>query len=117
MHKRTLRTCSAAGCPTLTNAGRCAKHELHRGRADAGTRGTASARGYDRAHRKWRAAVLRRNPLCVECLKVGRTTRATVADHIVPIRDGGSKRDLENGQGLCHPCHNRKTVSERCAAR
>jgi len=31
------------------------------------------------------------------------------ADHIVPIRQGGERYDLANGQTLCIACHGRKT--------
>ena len=55
---------------------------------------------------------LRRNPLCVECLKRGRIAPATVVDHIVPHR-GDEKLfwDERNWQALCKACHDRKTGS------
>jgi hypothetical protein len=52
--------CLEAGCPTLidagTRGGRCLEHTRQRERQ----RGTASARGYDHAHRKLRARYQRR---------------------------------------------------------
>ena len=36
-----------------------------------------------------------------------------IADHIVELRDGGAPFDLSNGQALCLPCHNVKTLAER----
>lgn len=39
------------------------------------------------------------------CLEEGRTTPATVADHIVPIEAGGPQYDEDNGQGLCASHH------------
>ncbi|MEM8783082.1 MAG: HNH endonuclease signature motif containing protein [Planctomycetota bacterium] len=69
-------------------------------------RGSAASRGYDADHRRWRLAVLRRDPLCVLCKREGRITPATVADHIVPIAVDPSRRlDLDNGRGLCVTCH------------
>jgi len=52
------------------------------------------------------------NPLCVECESEGRTVVVDVVDHIVPIKQGGSKFGLDNLQSLCHSCHNRKTYEE-----
>lgn len=57
--------------------------------------------------RKRRDRQLSLDPLCAICLKVGRTTAATVADHIVP-----HKGDLDlfwNGelQSLCASCHSK----------
>jgi len=46
------------------------------------------------------------------CEAEGRTTPATVADHIVPINAGGSRFEAENGQGLCASCHGKKTLAE-----
>ena len=69
-------------------------------------RATAAQRGYDAHHRRWRRAILRRDPLCVLCLLQGRTTPAMVADHIIPIAVDPSRRlDLANGRGLCVTCH------------
>jgi 5-methylcytosine-specific restriction endonuclease McrA len=58
--------------------------------------------------------VLARHPLCQMC----GDTVATVADHIEPLdpRDPRAGNwSLDNGQGLCHGCHARKTFSERRA--
>jgi len=72
-------------------------------------RGSSAARGYGARHRRWRAMILARDPLCVHCRERGRTTPATEADHIVPLRRGGGW-SLENGQGLCKSCHSRRTA-------
>jgi 5-methylcytosine-specific restriction protein A len=53
------------------------------------------------------------NPLCVECKKAGRITEATVLDHILRVNAGGEFWDSNNWQGLCSPCHNRKSAKER----
>jgi len=61
----------------------------------------------------WRrisARQLRRQPLCEACVDV---EPATQVDHIVPISQGGAKRDPANLQSLCHACHSAKTVAER----
>ena len=75
-------------------------------------RGGAAERGYDGRWRKARIAFLQRNPLCVECMRKGVLTPATVVDHIIPHR---GDKDLfwneENWQALCTSCHDRKTGS------
>ena len=54
--------------------------------------------------------MLDRAPLC-EGWPVGKRclAAATHADHILPLRLGGAPYELENGQGLCAPCHAVKT--------
>jgi 5-methylcytosine-specific restriction protein A len=60
-----------------------------------------------------RAAQLARCPCCEVCAKVGRTTPATVCDHITPVRLGGAFWDTRNYQSLCRPCHQAKSATER----
>lgn len=74
---------------------------------DAG-RKPSHARGYDRAHARRRAVYLHHYPLCAACNEL-----ATVLDHIIRIRDGGSASDWNNLQGLCEACHNRKSRLEQ----
>ena len=53
-----------------------------------------------------RAAFLRTNPLCCMCQEVGKTTLATLVDHIKPHRgDPVLFWDQTNWQGLCATCH------------
>lgn len=69
---------------------------------------------YDTA--RWQAArkaQIARCPLCAECTKQGRTTPATVCDHITPVRLGGAFYDTNNHQSLCNPHHQAKSASER----
>jgi 5-methylcytosine-specific restriction protein A len=56
-----------------------------------------------------RAAVLRRDPVCCECKR----QPSNVADHIIDHR-GDLKLfwDINNLQGLCKECHDRKTGSQ-----
>ena len=73
-------------------------------------RGSAASRGYGADHRRWRLAILKRDPLCVFCRRGGRVKPATVADHVVPIATDPTKRlDLANGRGVCVDCHARIT--------
>lgn len=59
-----------------------------------------------------RSMVLASEPICQLCILDGRITEATVVDHIVPIRLGGSFDDRNNLQSLCERCHNSKTAKE-----
>jgi 5-methylcytosine-specific restriction protein A len=53
-----------------------------------------------------RAQVLREEPVCRTC----RRRRSRMVDHLVERRDGGTD-DRSNLQGLCWPCHSRKTAT------
>ncbi|WP_210188512.1 HNH endonuclease signature motif containing protein [Bradyrhizobium sp. Gha] len=53
---------------------------------------------------------LARQPLCESCSDI---EPATEVDHIVPITQGGAKRDPANLQSLCRSCHSEKTNAER----
>ena len=64
-----------------------------------------------------RAAVAQRKrrlyaePLCRDCLAKGKTTAATVPDHIVPLAKGGPDTD-DNIRCLCEPCHIIRTAEQ-----
>ena len=62
---------------------------------------------------KVRELQLNKEPLCRECAKKGKTTLATVVDHIRPIEQGGAMLDWDNLQSLCESCHNRKSGKEK----
>ena len=63
-----------------------------------------------------RAALFTREPLCAECKRHGRTTLANLRDHIIPLAEGGAD-DQSNEQGLCHDCHEEKTLAEALRGR
>lgn len=56
--------------------------------------------------RKKRLALLKASPLCVMCQRLGRTSVATVADHVEPHKGDLSKFWFGRLQALCAPCHN-----------
>ena len=67
---------------------------------------------YGPRHERWRHLILARDPFCVLCKQTPPNV-STVADHIVPIAVAPERQfDLDNGQGLCAPCHNRPKQSE-----
>lgn len=72
------------------------------------------------SHRKWSRAILRRDPIC-RCQGCKHhdgpcTQPSEEADHIIPWAEGGPL-DMNNGQGICCPCHSQKTACEALTAR
>lgn len=67
-------------------------------------------------HIAWRDMVISRsNGFCQDrrCKTPGEPGLRLVADHIIELRDGGSRTDPSNGMARCWSCHTRKTVAER----
>jgi 5-methylcytosine-specific restriction protein A len=62
---------------------------------------------------KLRNHARREMPLCFECLKKDILEPTKIVDHIKPIAEGGDAWDINNLQGLCEACHNKKTAIER----
>jgi 5-methylcytosine-specific restriction protein A len=114
MTQRAGTACRKPGCPGIVRDGKCSVcgdvAKRTRQRQYDEQRGSAAQRGYDRQWQRLRLAFLRRNPLCIECSKVGITVAATEVDHITPKRDGGQD-EWSNLQPLCKPCHSRKTMA------
>ena len=52
------------------------------------------------------------NTICVECYKKGIIKDMYAVDHIVRIKDGGSRTDHSNLQGLCERHHAIKSSEE-----
>ena len=78
-------------------------------------RGSAGQFSHLYTTRRWRtfrADFLRRNPLCAMCQEHGRTTAATIVDHIRPHK--GDMALFWSGpfQALCKKCHDYKTLHE-----
>ena len=106
MPSKPPHPCAAMGCPEVLSEGAtCEKHRRATRAPD--TRPSAAARGYDGRHRNWRLLILHRDPICRVCKK----EESLIADHIIPLRDGGTWA-LTNGQGLCRTCDNRKKKLE-----
>ena len=57
---------------------------------------------------------LQRYPVCEACRRVGRDTKATVADHMLHAKQCPKYfvdiYDINNLVGLCHTCHQRVTI-------
>ena len=65
------------------------------------------------AWRSLRALKKSLDPLCEECKQKGILREMKLADHIIPINQGGAALDINNLQSLCEKCHNRKSNKDR----
>lgn len=76
-------------------------------------RGSSAQRGYGSRWQRYRKGFIAANPLCVFCLRMGRTEPTTVVDHIIPHRgDDTLFWDPSNHQGLCATCHSSTKQAE-----
>ena len=111
MPARALRPCKQIGCPQLTReaGGYCAEHQ-HGVNEYERYRGSARQRGYDRNWERLRKLVLRKDPLCHDCLSVGRLTSASEVHHIKKVREYPALRLVKsNLMCLCKACHSFRT--------
>lgn len=110
MPRKPKRPCGYPGCPELTDGLYCVKHKHLMGRNyNKYERDDFTKTFYNTP--EWRAVRQRKlniNPVCECCGK----KKATMVDHITPIKQGGSKFDLSNLQSLCWACHSSKSVKE-----
>ena len=108
------RPCNFPGCNNLVDEyPYCPVHEsIPRLNYDK-ARETATKRGYDTRWKKARAVFLNEYPLCVECMKQGRTTPADTVDHIIPCKGNTAEFwNQSNWQPLCRSCHSIKTATK-----
>lgn len=115
--RKGMRVCTAPGCGILTRGGRCSDCDQTADKA----RGNATERGYDAAHRAFRAKVLRRDKQCVLCRAAAATDptyavrASTDADHwpvdrrTLELR-GENPNDPKHGRALCGTCHKSETA-------
>lgn len=108
------RPCTHPGCGALVRdgSGRCAAHPRPAWKKATGS----TKRITGRKLQAMRAALFTREPLCAECKRHGRVTLATLRDHITPLAEGGLDEE-SNTQGLCHDCHEEKTLAEALRGR
>jgi len=106
-----MRVCSIPGCPTIYAGtdSRCPAHK-----AEARAKRTDNRVYSTAGHRRFRNAVLERDPICVVC----GIAQSTVADHYptdrVDLVDQGlDPNDPQYGRGLCATCHNKHTAATR----
>lgn len=114
MPHKPLKPCRYAGCPNLTDGYFCPIHKKMEDQKYNKYQRNQEVQSFynSNAWRKLRARFLVEHPFCVECRKYGRLTKATIVDHIVPIRQGGPAMDEDNLQPLCWSCHSSKSIKE-----
>lgn len=92
-----LRVCAVPGCGARQDATRCRRHERVSSRNHRGI--PLARRGYDRAYRQARAALL--GQPCALRLP-GCTGVATTADHVIPVSRGGAAGPLRAACAHCN---------------
>jgi 5-methylcytosine-specific restriction endonuclease McrA len=107
------KPCLDCGTPT-TNGSRCPKDQAIWERARESQRPSAQARGYDAEYRKNRPAVIaqgRNGRPCYICGKPFREGQKITAEHIRPIRKGGTSAltNLAPAHSACNTAWNRKS--------
>ena len=111
------RPCPHPNCPALVTSGRC---DAHGGQAPAHRWSTNRrqdvTRLRGRANQERRARLFAREPLCRACSAQGRVTAATIADHVIPLAEGGRDDDA-NLQPLCQLHSDQKTNQESTRGR
>lgn len=114
MPRKPKRPCSYPGCPKLVDGQYCVEHkrltdkQYNQYGRDNFTKSFYKTPEWLYAKRQQ----LNAHPFCEECLKAGKRTKATMVDHIVPIKQGGDRFATSNLQSLCWSCHSRKSVAE-----
>ena len=114
MPRTPRKPCSYQGCPNLTYDRYCDVHKrLMDAKYDRHLRDKDAVAFYhSQVWRRLRQNFLIEHPFCMECWKSGKLTEATVVDHIIPIKKGGSALDEGNLQSLCASCHGSKSIWE-----
>lgn len=114
MPRKPKTPCKYPGCDKLVEGTYCEEHKkITDKQYNQYQRDRKVQRFYQSP--EWRAVRRRKldqNPLCEECLKHNKVTKATMVDHIVPIKQGGEAFNMNNLQSLCNECHSRKSVQE-----
>lgn len=107
---RAPRQCSKPGCTNrITRQRYCDDHPQH------GWTERSHATGAQ--HQAWRTEVLKRDKGICQLKYEGCTHRATQADHTINVKSDGDRYDVNNGQAVCTPCHDKKTRRESIAGK
>lgn len=107
MPHRPKKPCAFPGCPRLTDGRYCDEHQrLADQESQRYTRSHGDADRYGRDWRRISRAFLADHPFREICRKEGRIAEATIAHHILPVKEGGTD-DEQNLMALCRACHSR----------
>lgn len=114
MPRKPKKPCRYPGCPLLVEGTYCEEHQkvvnqqYNKYQRDDFTKNFYKTSEWLYTRKKQ----LQAHPFCQECLAKGKRTKATMVDHIVPIKKGGEKFAPSNLQSLCWACHSRKSIEE-----
>lgn len=112
MPYKPAKPCSYPGCSKLTYERYCPEHKkLMNAQCYTRFRDRGVSEFFHSSERK-RQNHLIEHPFCVECWKKGKPTKASVVDHIIPIKQGGTLLEDSNLQALCASCHRAKSTCE-----
>lgn len=107
---RAPRKCADFTCETRVVGQRyCPAHAVNWQTKGASRTGTTE-------HKVWRKAVLDRDHWRCQTRGPGCEGRATQADHIIPVAEGGQST-LANGAAICADCHKKKSRAESVRGR
>lgn len=112
MPRKPKRPCSFPNCPNLTDGRFCKEHEKQENkRYEKYGRDPAIRRRYGRAWKRIRDSYISQHPLCEECEKKGKLTKAEEIHHILPLSRGGT-HERTNLMALCKSCHSAITAKD-----
>ena len=107
------KPCSWPGCPELTTARFCPRHQRQHDRDFTRyEREPGRLKRYGRVWSGIRKRFLAQHPLCEKCLENGRVTPAAEVHHRIPLANGGT-HDWDNLAALCKSCHSAITIHEK----
>ena len=109
MPRKSKRQCGVFGCTNFAKDGEsfCEEHlKKENQKYNKYLRGYDSHERYDSRWIKVRKMYITNHPLCEECLKENKYTKATLVHHKLPVAvDENKKYDLENLESVCSSCH------------
>lgn len=106
-----MKFCLYPQCTNRVPPGTGAYCDDHGGRRQAWQPSRPVTRVRGRALQRLRQQLFQREPLCRLCVAAGRTSIATIRDHVVNLQEGGAD-DESNEQPICDDCHREKTQAE-----
>lgn len=114
MPYKPAKPCSYPDCPKLTYERYCPEHKkLMNAQYDTRFRDRGVAEFFHSSEwKRKRQNYLIEHPFCVECWKKRKLTKASVVDHIIPIKQGGTLLEDSNLQALRASCHGAKSIRE-----
>jgi len=109
MANKSRKYCAAFPCPNLAIPGSSYCQEHQPARAPKETDPFYLSVRW----RRFRDWYIGKHPLCEQCEREGRLTRAVMVDHVIEIKDGGALTSEENALAMCWKCHGVKTAKAK----